>query len=267
MRKSLVWAVVTGLMLVAFGYAHAADLPVKGPVMVPVVPAPVYNWTGFYAGINGGAGWQSENQTLSGSNTLSQDIINSGFIPSSISTRGAGGMFGGQIGYNYQINQFVFGAEFDFDWSGVNGSSGQALALGKASLTSLGSVNTNWMSTIRARAGYLISPTTLVYVTGGGAFADVEANTTLTLATPIKVLNGQAVSNNSSTEWGWTIGAGLEQKIFNNNWSIKAEYLYTDLGSININPATTIGKTNVTFIGNQDLRYQTFKVGLNYKFY
>jgi len=86
--------------------AAAADLARRAPYYPASAPvyAPLFSWTGFYIGINGGGGFGSSNWDLTGSRTVS------------------GGLVGGTVGYNYQFGQAVAGIEGDVDWSGINGS-------------------------------------------------------------------------------------------------------------------------------------------------
>src|SRR6478609_10839090 len=109
MKKYLL-ASVAALGIVAAGAASAADLPSrKGPIAAPVY-VPVFTWTGFYVGANAGYGWGNTS-----TNNLGQVGDLDGFIG------------GGQVGYNYQIGQFVLGAEADFQ--GADLSSGSNLGL------------------------------------------------------------------------------------------------------------------------------------------
>ena len=148
----------------------AADIPVKAP---PPVAAIVSGWTGFYFGIHGGYGWGG-----------SRDIQTS-YLPSPADFNGQpfsteiapkGFLGGGQIGYNLQSGSLVYGVEADFSWSNVEGSAQSApfLLFGGAPLNN-GSSHTfrqelDWFGTVRARLGFLVSPTMLAYVTGGLAY-------------------------------------------------------------------------------------------------
>ncbi|MCW5688136.1 MAG: autotransporter domain-containing protein, partial [Pseudolabrys sp.] len=89
--------------------ANAADLPRREamPTKAPAYIAPIYNWSGFYAGINGGGGWG--NASVSGPLSTGGDFDTSG------------GLIGGTLGYNFQMNQVVFGLEGDVDWSNLKG--------------------------------------------------------------------------------------------------------------------------------------------------
>src|ERR1700685_3810267 len=156
------------------GTAAAAVLP-RRMAPAPYYKAPaevqVYNWTGFYIGINGGGGFGRSDW----------DSIGSSFDVS-------GGLVGGTLGYNYQFGQGVVGVEGDIDWADINGTSTTGCPLGcKTSDT--------WLSTVRGRLGYaahLFMP----FVTGGAAFGDVRAST-------------PGFGTTGSDRTGWTLGGGL----------------------------------------------------------
>ena len=116
-----------GLMALAGGSASSADLPRYQPVG-PAAYNPIYNWTGFYVGINGGGGWG--NSQWDGINKF--DV--------------SGGLIGGTIGYNWQVGQIVVGAEGDIDWSGVKGSTNVLCAAGCET-------RNKWLATVRGRLG------------------------------------------------------------------------------------------------------------------
>ena len=103
--------VTAAALLSSIGAAQAADLPPRVPVSAPavVVPAPVYNWTGFYIGANGGYGWSGASVTVGGVTVDGGDL--------------KGPFAGGQIGYNYQSGMFVFGVEVDGQWASIKESS------------------------------------------------------------------------------------------------------------------------------------------------
>ena len=136
-----------GLMAFAGTSATAADLPRYQPV-APMYN-PIYNWTGFYVGINGGGAWG--NSQWDGLNKF--DV--------------SGGMIGGTIGYNWQVGQIVVGAEGDIDWSGVKGNTG--VLCGATCET-----RNKWLATIRGRLGYAFDRFR-PYITAGLAAGDVNA--------------------------------------------------------------------------------------------
>lgn len=205
---------LSGVALAALvGSASAADIPrrvERAAAPVPYVAA-VYNWTGFYAGINAGWGW--------GTGSLSGP-------PPSGDLEGSGGVIGGTLGYNWQNNQFVFGVETDLAWSGIETDRrcGGGLTC---------NVSNDWLGTVRGRVG-LAFDRFMPYVTGGLAYGDVSASVT---GTP----------GASETQFGWTLGAGMEYAI-NGPWTAKLEYLYVDLGDFACGTRCgTAGPDNVEF--------------------
>jgi outer membrane immunogenic protein len=176
------------------GAAVAADLPSIKSAPAFYAPAPVFTWTGFYAGVEGGADF------------LNNKGLGFGSSPTS-------GLIGGVVGYNYQINQFVLGLEAN--GGGVLGGS-QAVT-NAAALNPYSSLRTNnsYYGDVRGRVGYAFDRA-LVYAAGGVAFGDVRT----------AYLNGPTINSNRT---GYTIGAGLDYA-FTNNWIGRVEYRYTDLG-------------------------------------
>ena len=144
-----------------------------------------------------------------------------------------GGLVGGTVGYNYQIQHFVLGVEGDADWSGIRGSSGGA------------STSDSWLSTVRGRVGYA-ADRFMPYITGGGAFGNVNAS-------------APGLAGGSATNAGWTLGAGLEFAIAG-NWTAKAEYLYVSLGRFNCGVGCGAATDNVSFNTN------LIRGGINYRF-
>lgn len=180
--------------------AQAADLSVSMPTKAPpAAPVPYYAWTGFYLGINGGGGFGS--------------VTNADAVRGIATTfPNSGGLFGGTLGYNFQTGSTVLGLEGDVDWAGIRGSSGAINGVNYQNYL-------QWIGTVRGRVGIAFDRF-LPYVTGGLAVG----NSRDTITAPPASLNG------STTAAGWTIGAGLEYGI-TPNVSLKAEYLFVDLGS------------------------------------
>jgi outer membrane immunogenic protein len=229
MKKLLAAALLASVASSAF----AADLPSrKGPPPAPMyAPAPVYSWTGFYVGVNGGYGFT--------------DLRDNSFIGGGqVFGHPDGGLFGGTIGYNYQMGQFVIGVEGTLDWADLN--QGRTFADG-----STDRMNVDTVANALGRAGYAIDRT-LLYVAGGYAGADIHAgafNDTVT-----------GLSYPGSTSWqnGFAIGGGVEYAV-TNNISIKGEYLYSQFGH-----QTYYGGSPDVVKAGLDLN--TVKVGVNYKF-
>lgn len=229
MKKYLLSS-VAALGLVAAGAAAAADLPSrKGPVAAPVYYPPAFTWTGFYVGANVGYAWGQIDSTGLG-------VLSNGFDDPD------GFTGGGQIGYNYQMGQFVLGVEADFQGADL-----------KASLfdvpTGISASNEiNWYGTVRARVGYAFDRF-LPYVTGGFAYGNVKN----------KISNGIVSFSDDNTQYGWTLGGGIEYA-FTNNLTAKVEYLYIDLDKENISlPGGTL-------TSNVETKFSVIRAGLNYKF-
>jgi outer membrane immunogenic protein len=184
------------------GSAGAADLPVAPAYRAAPAVAPVFDWTGFYIGANIGYGWGRGSVAVggfSGSENLN------------------GVLGGGQIGYNWQTGNWIFGIEVD----------GQATDQ-KATFAALGLSETDsmpWFATARGRIGYAIAPMWMIYATGGGAWADFKS--TITAA-------GLGSATWEVSHGGWSAGVGVEGAL-TRNWSWKVEYLHLDTGSFSTN--------------------------------
>src|SRR6188768_983277 len=253
--------------------ALAADLPYKAPPPAPMIP--VVNWTGFYVGINGGYSWGKAGRELSFFNPLTGiQIIPPVGSGSTSDSNLNGGLFGGQLGYNWQSGNWVFGFETDAQWTGQRGSAsrlcGVLATVAGACLpgVSLGTSaaieqHLEWFGTFRGRAGMLVTPSTLLYVTGGAAYGSLNTDITVTSITPLG-LPVSVTRSGDSSKFGWTIGGGVEA-MFGTNWSGKLEYLYMDLGTVE--STTGIG-TGVLIGTNLSTRVtdSIFRAGINYHF-
>ena len=181
-------AVALGLFALS-GTAFAADVvSEEPPAPAPIAELPVASWAGPYAGISAGYGFSGHAKVHDGG----PDIKTKGFV---------GGVFGG---YQWQQENFVYGAEADLGYNGTKGDSGGVNSKG------------GFEGSLRARLGYAVTPEILLYGTGGGA------------------LKNQKVSvpgdSDSSTMLGWTAGVGTDIKITDNVFG-RVEYRYTDFGS------------------------------------
>jgi outer membrane immunogenic protein len=280
MRKSLISVFAgAGLSLAASGLALAADIVVKAPPP----PAPVYGWTGFYVGGNIGYSWGKASGDLN--DPAIAFFSGLGSLPTSFSEslKPKGAIGGGQFGYNYQINPtWVIGLEADLQASNEHAGNSQSASTGGATFGGFTSsavgttfdARISWFGTARARAGVLITPTTLLYGTGGLAFGGVKvsgsgaANINLTACIigigcfPAGSASGAFAFSQSTIKTGWTLGGGVEGAIAG-NWTWKAEYLYLYLGSESGSVADNFGgiaSWNTKFTDN------IVRAGLNYKF-
>lgn len=294
--KGVVAATGALIAVAAASPSWAADLPRKAPPPMPAA-APIYNWTGFYAGVNLGYGFGSDPTTITTVSGSAFPVLATGtpiYSPQSFSIDPKGVIGGGQIGYNWQIAPtWVAGFEADIQGSGMKKQQDCVIPCGLAVLTQNTGILTffpvtfsafseehkiDWFGTVRGRFGYAAGPV-LVYATGGLAYGEVNrsgnvAGQTTTVFTGTAVFNTFAGSYNASTtKTGWTAGAGVEGMI-SRNWSVKAEYLYMDLGSTTDTFSTfyTGGGFGGPFTGQAGVRTVTstfrdniFRVGLNYK--
>ena len=182
--------------------ASAADLPVKAPVYKAPVATPAYSWTGFYVGGNVGYGWSLNSDPnmsfVDNSGGLTGFIAGGGIVPLAVDPKGIIG--GGQVGYNWQSANVVYGLVADFQGSGMKAISTYVTS-GGAGTTSL-ERKMDWFGTVRGRVG-LAQQNWLLYGTGGLAYGHI--NQTLTFNLGGTVGNG----SNSQTRAGWTVGAGL----------------------------------------------------------
>jgi len=282
-----------GAMALA-GTALAADLPSRAPPPVFLPPPPIFSWTGLYAGINAGYTWSNSNLVdtdtadVFGNPALGGGVaagvasaaLATGSVPANIN----GFIGGGQIGYNYQFaNSFVAGLEADIQ--GIAASNGSTLEFSQAPVAGFpanpidqnlsSSRRLDYLGTVRGRLGFTITPTLLVYGTGGLAYGQTQSSTSITQI----VENSAALPNHSSsfgsfsnTRVGWTAGGGIEW-LFAPNWSVKAEYLYYNLGSVTygLSPLQNFTTAGTLFTSGDPVSRTRFtgnivRAGLNYHF-
>jgi outer membrane immunogenic protein len=252
------------------GAASAADLPARAYTKAPVYVDPGYNWTGFYVGGNIGYSWGRS----SGTSTLtdSTGVV----LFSSVGSSNLNGVVGGgQIGYNWQMQNWLWGLEADIQGTGEKGSRNFVCPVGicAAGLLFNGvllpglivpvalSQKIDWFGTVRGRIGILASPKVLLYATGGLAYGEVNSSETIGVV--------PATFSSTSTKAGYTVGAGIEG-VIGGNWTAKLEYLYVDLGKVSGSFVTGIGSTGVgpitSYYINSHITDNVLRVGLNYKF-
>jgi outer membrane immunogenic protein len=267
MKKFLLGGVTFAALAIA-GPAIAADIPApvyKAPV---VAPLPIYDWTGFYIGLNGGYSWgrSATDYTVAGLPVFSTTQKLNGWVA------------GGQAGYNWQFNRnWVFGVEADIQATGQKGTATLAgvtvcppagVAVFPCTTTT-GSFEQKlpWLGTARLRLGFLPSDHWMLYVTGGLAYGEVETTATVNTAVAFAggpvIASASAVASANTTRAGWTVGGGAEW-VISGPWTAKLEYLYVDLGTVS-NTFTGLGAfTPLTT--SSHVTDNIVRVGLNYRF-
>ena len=229
MKKLLL---TTTALVVLASPALSADLAARPYTKAPPpVMAAIYDWSGFYIGVNGGGGWTH--------NTW--DVVGGGREGSHDSS---GGTIGGQVGYRWQMGQFVFGVEAQGNWADFSGDNQSAL-FGTRNRT-----KTDAFGLFTGQVGYAFN-NVLVYAKGGAA---ITSNTyTITNAA-----TGAFLGSNDNTRWGGVVGAGLEYG-FAPNWSLGVEYdhLFMDRQTVSFG---ALGSDSI----KQDA--DLFTARLNYRF-
>jgi outer membrane immunogenic protein len=261
----------------------------------PSPPAPVYNWTGWYAGVNAGAGFGGAKTDFNVSPVFAGlGTVTGGFAGSDTESPD-GFIGGGQIGYNWQVSPiWVAGLEADFqgaverDGANLNDPFNFTVPGGVAQVTGTQVTNyttkIDWFGTVRGRIGYVWgNGNVMSYLTGGLAYGKVDLEGTNTVSGSVIGTNAtfsvtQALGH-SQINTGWVLGYGTEGVIDfwgARNWTWKIESLYMDLGHLdvagmpagfsttNFNPAIASGAQVTTHSHFTD---GILRAGLNYKFY
>jgi outer membrane immunogenic protein len=241
--------------------------------------------------VNGGYGWNggSVNYAPNDPNAFhgSCSLLNAAACPPSASFSVGGGLAGGQVGYNYQLNSnWLVGVEADYDWSGARGTGNSNFWLGSVGpSTFVAKESIQSFGTLRGRLGFIPTSPLLIYATGGLAYGTVSENASLApgvggagsgdsgggfgyacySSTGVSCFTGSS----SKTSVGWALGAGGEYAI-TNNITFKAEYLYVNLGRANgVDSVATAGGAPApsSFTANfAAASLNVVRAGLNWKF-
>jgi outer membrane immunogenic protein len=235
MRRHVGWAVASIISLGGLGSAMAADMAprpyTKAP---PIAPVALYNWSGCYIGGDAGGTWGKMNLNVPAYPFPNSSGNMSGF---------SGGVLGG---CQYMTDsRFVFGIEGDYSWMNLDNTH-----LSGNGGTELFHVHYDQTATVRGRLGYspMTMPTVLLYVTGGGAWANLSQSNYVPLAG----------GYNSGSVSGWVAGLGVEWA-FTPNWIAGVEYLHAEYNKTQ--NFIFLGPTNVTL-----RETDTVRARLSYKF-
>lgn len=224
--------------------ASAADLAARPYTKAPPpMIAPIYDWTGFYIGANGG--W--------GETRNCADFLTAGGLATAEGCGSrSGGLFGGQLGYRWQASQWVFGLEAQGDWADL---SNQRLSIVDPTLSTR--AKTSGIGLFTGQIGYAWNAS-LFYLKGGAAVTDNRFSI-------LDSASGAELAASSATRWGGTVGIGWEYG-FAPNWSAGIEYDHLFMGNAN-NSFTATDPRIVGFVNDrisQDVDMLTLR--LNYRF-
>jgi outer membrane immunogenic protein len=249
MRKALAAAA-----LVALGTAPAlaADLPARTTYTKAPMMAPVYDWSGFYIGLNGGGASSHECWDLTSNNGV--------VFPTSVREgchNATGGLVGGQIGYRWQSTNWVFGVEAQGDWANLSGSSPSATAI----IPFNNQTKVDAVGLFTGQVGYAWN-NFLGYVKGGAAVTHNQYSNSFPVSN-IFAAAGAPFNTASDTRWGGVVGTGIEFG-FAPNWSVAIEYDHLFMG----NPNVTFPQSNIA-VSRSDNIAQGVDIGtvrVNYRF-
>jgi outer membrane immunogenic protein len=232
MKKILLGSV--GLVALSVVSAQAADLAARPRTYTkaPMI-SPAFDWSGFYIGLNGGGGSSHNCWTNAGIGEGCHDAT--------------GGTVGGQIGYRWQMANWVFGLEGQGNWADFKGSNASLVFANTTNQTKIDA-----FGLMTGQIGYAFN-NVLVYAKGGAAVTDTKYT---------GLVAGVAVDQATQTRWGGTVGAGLEVG-FAQNWSVGVEYDHLFMGTNNVT-LTTGGIATRTDSFKQDVDMGL--VRLNYRF-
>jgi outer membrane immunogenic protein len=238
--------------------ASAADMA-PSYAKAPPMAAAVYNWTGFYIGLNAGAASIDAAYSAEASTPPPGGLDVHRYTDHVRKTNFIGG---GQVGYNYQTGMSVFGIEADAQWLN-NRVNSDTLAdpffhgKGRAQFSS----NIDWLVTVRGRAGIAATPALLLYVTGGVAFAGINTRYANAAGFNAPLINSYS---NNDTRVGWTAGFGAEYAL-GGGWSVKGEYLRVNFDDTTLNiPLIVSQNLQGSVKVSQDI--DIIRAGINYKF-
>ncbi|MGC1862961.1 MAG: outer membrane beta-barrel protein [Methylocystis sp.] len=252
------------------------------PTAVPDLPSrkgspafaasPVGSWNGLYLGLNGGYAWNGDSATnfnYTGSGGGFVALSAAGALPTGFNLSNNGFMGGGQIGYNYRISDtLVAGVESDLEGMAVGVSAANWFAASPITYVQ-GVRSQHTFGTVRGRAGFLVTPTLLVFGTGGLAYGEADLSAAWFSPKLKPILNaGGTAYGYQDMRTGWTGGGGVEW-MFLPKWSAKVEYLYYDLGTATTTPLQAVyGAKGLFSNASYQARFNgdVVRAGVNYHF-
>ncbi len=238
-------AISLGLLLASTAISSAADAIVDEPVVI--VAEPSGQWSGLYVGGQIGYAWA--NRDWNG------DFLGSPIPDDQYNFDMDGGQVGAHIGYNWQVDNFVFGVEADASWSKVD----DHLTQTTGPFSTAVEAEMDWLATVRGRVGYAWDRF-LIYGTGGVAFAHVDTDVETSVF-------GSPYSSDRAgeTHTGWVAGVGVETMV-SEKISLRFEYLHADFSNENYDyDLINVSPDDDTF-GSADLDVDMIRLGVSYHF-
>lgn len=260
--------------LLVAGIASACTM--QGAVAADLENLATRSWSGLYIGAFGGASWADgdvddrlfDDGTDQPGGQMGAIILNAVQGLDDLSLSDTAGIYGIQAGYNFQLEKFVVGVHADFGGLGLEGSDAQSVDVSGGVASVRAEFETDWMATLRARAGYLITEDLLIFATGGAAVADVTFKHDFDFENIFAVLD--APFSETETLWGWVAGLGMEMAL-SDRWSLGAEYLYTDFESFSADRRVIVTQngqsfpTEGVFEADLDLTVHSLRAYLNFR--
>ena len=274
--------------------AAQADGQPRGRAASPAAaPAAPSSWSGLYVGANAGYAWGGDDgASIAGNDPVFQSMFNGTAFPGGTSFARSraldrDGLTGGvQVGYNWQVGSaWVVGVETDFNWADFEGRGATIGIIDAGPPVVAGTVrgiqDVDWYGTLRARVGVLAANHVMLYATGGLAYGRIREAATFSadvvgggsaggfsIQCPVANIPC-AVGRSSDTQFGWTVGAGGEF-LLSSNITVRAEYLYVDLGdggavtaiATTPTPGLAAASFKTTF---NDVDFHTVRLGINFK--
>jgi outer membrane immunogenic protein len=280
MKRFLVSGIGALSTIVAFTPAFSADMTVR-PRPSPAVQAPApqaSNWSGGQIGGNGGGSIGNNNFVEPGAVVCPGGLCYE--TPFSFSGRPASFVGGVFAGYRWQMGNTVFGVEGDATWQQLKTSASQS-SISTTMVTDdfSGSIKQEWEGSLRARYGWLVTPMTLIYATGGVSFGEVSGSFSYTgnWATGPATVSGSGSWND--TRVGYTVGGGIESDVSSlfgvRGLKARAEYRFTSYGSYSKDIALacvgaacgpSVAPSSNAHIEVSDVYNHKFLVGLGFDF-
>jgi len=223
MKKSLLWSAVALVTLGIFAPVIAADLPPAPTYKTPIMMPAVYDWSGVFVGFNGGGASSHECYTIN-------SVAGAAVSPNSEGCHNAtGGLVGGQIGYHWQMTNWVFGLEAQGDWANLKGSNSSLTAI----VPYTNQTKVDALGLFTAQLGYAWN-NVFWYAKGGAAVTDNSYSSVFTATNvPLHAVVGVQFNAASDARWGGVAGTGIALG-FATDWSVAIEYDHLFMGNANI---------------------------------